>query len=106
MLRMSLQENADTTVIKLEGRFALPYVSELSSAWLEDAPLRASKKLSVDLTNLTYVDAAGSQALRGVYSQTHAEFLTDSPWSQSLARQITHTGAFPMEQELWYTDNP
>ena len=106
MLRMSLQENADATVIKLEGRFALPYVSELSSAWLENAPLRSSKKLSLDLTNLTYVDAVGSQALRGIYSQTHAEFLTESAWSQSLAQRITHTGPSQIEQELWHTDNP
>jgi len=88
MLRISLQESANEMVIKLEGCFALPYVGELSSAWLETAPLVASKKLSLDLTNLTYVDAVGSQALRGIYSQTRAELLARTPWSQSLAEQI------------------
>jgi hypothetical protein len=106
MLRISLQESADAMVIKLEGRFALPYVGELSNAWLETAPLVAKKKLSLDLTNLTHVDAVGSQTLRGIYSQTHAELLTDSPSTQSLAQRITHTGASPLDQELWYTDNP
>jgi hypothetical protein len=67
---------------------------------LETAPLLASKKLSLDLTNLTYVDAVRSQALRSLYSQTRAELPAGNPWSQSLARQIAHTGAYPIEQEL------
>lgn len=99
MLRILLQENAGEMVLKLEGRFALPYVGELSSAWLEAAPLLASKKLSLDLTNLTYVDAVGSQALRGIYSQTHANLLAATPWSQSLARQIARSGTSVLDQE-------
>jgi len=106
MLRISLQESANSMVIKLEGRFALPYVGELNNAWLETAPLLASRKLSLDLTNLTYVDAVGSQALRGIYSQTRAELVAATPWSQSLARSIAHSTGFSNEQALYYTDNP
>lgn len=97
MLRISLQESANEMVLKLEGRFALPYVGELSSAWLETAPLLAAKKLSLDLTNLTYVDAIGSETLRGIYAQTHADLLAATPWSQSLARQIERNDASPLD---------
>lgn len=86
-------------VIKLEGRFAGPYVEELNRVWADTAPLLASKKLSLDLTNVTYADANGTQALRGIYSQTKAELLAGNPWTQSLAQQVARSSANPVAEE-------
>lgn len=100
MLRISIQENESTMIIKLEGRFAGPYVAELSRVWADTAPIATRKKLALDLTNVTYADIDGTEALRGIYSETHAELLTGNPWTQSLAQQISRSSAVAGNEEL------
>jgi hypothetical protein len=100
MLRISIEENPQAAVIKLEGRIAGPWVAELSRAWLETAPKLTHKNLALDLRNVTYADDAGTQVLRGIYSQTGAELVAGTPWTQFLAEQITRSSAQPVEEEL------
>ena len=50
--------------MKLEGRVAGPWAAELGRVWAETAPLLASRKLIIDLHNVTYADASGKQVLR------------------------------------------
>ena len=75
--------------MKLEGRVAGPWAGELNRVWVETAPQLAEKKLIVDLHNVTYADAAGKQALRAIYDQTHADFVAGTPWTQFLAEEVT-----------------
>ncbi len=75
--------------MKLEGRVAGPWASELDRVWVETAPQLASRKLIIDLHNVTYADAAGKQVLRNIYTQTHAEVVATTPWTQFLAEEIT-----------------
>jgi anti-anti-sigma factor len=100
MLRISIEENQQAAVIKLEGRIAGPWVAELSRVWVETAPQLAYKNLSLDLRSVTYADNAGTQVLRGIYAQTRAELVAGTPWTQFLAEQITRTSAQPVEEEL------
>jgi anti-anti-sigma regulatory factor len=79
--------------IKLEGRIAGPWSAELSRVWVETAPRLASRKLLLDLRNVTYADNAGTQALMEIYRQSRAELLASNPWTQSLAEQITRANA-------------
>lgn len=75
--------------MKLEGRVAGPWASELDRVWAETAPRLQSKRLVIDLHNVTYADADGKQVLRGIYSQTHAELVANTPWTQFLAEEVT-----------------
>ena len=100
MLRISIEENPQAAVIKLEGRVAGPWVAELSRVWVETAPQLAYKNLALDLRNVTYADNAGTQVLRGIYAQTGAELVAGTPWTQFLAEQITRLSAQPVEEEL------
>jgi hypothetical protein len=89
MLRITI-ENADAAMrIKLEGRVAGPWAEVLGRAWVENAPLLASRKLVIDLTDVTYADANGRSVLKEIYSQTHASFVATTPWTKELAREIT-----------------
>lgn len=74
--------------MKLEGRVAGPWAAELSLVWAETAPRLASRKLAVDLRNVTYVDNRGKQVLGAIHAETRAELVTDTPWSRFLAEEI------------------
>ena len=70
MLRITVEENSEAVVIKLEGRIAGPWAAELGRLWEEKAPAIAKKKLSLDLRETTFADAGGIRVLRAIYSQT------------------------------------
>ena len=86
--------------IKLEGRMAGPWVDELTRVWQEKAPHLASRKLLLDLRDMTFADTDGTQALRSIYVQTNAELLAGTPWTRFIAEQITRDGAQSGNEEL------
>jgi hypothetical protein len=88
-LRITIQDKAEALEMTLEGRVAGPWANELDRVWLEAAPRLQSKKLVIDLHNVTYADANGKQVLRGIYAQTHAELVATTPWTQFLAEEVT-----------------
>jgi anti-anti-sigma regulatory factor len=88
VLRISFEENSNSIVIKLEGRVAGPWAAELGRLWEEKAPAVAQKKLSLDLRETTFADAAGIRVLRAIYSQTGAAILTGTPWTEYLAEEV------------------
>jgi anti-anti-sigma regulatory factor len=98
MLRITTHEDEQIMAIKLEGRVAGPWVAELIRAWTETAPKLIARKLSLDLRNITYVDAQGMRALREIYGQTGANLVTSTPWTQYLAEEVTRTSANPLQE--------
>ena len=93
MLRITLDEKNDAVVLKLEGRLAGPWAAELDRLWEQKAPEIGEKKLSIDLRETTFADAGGIRILRAIYTQTSAEILTGTPWTQYLAEEITGSNA-------------
>jgi hypothetical protein len=49
---------------------------------------------------MTYADADGTQALRNIYVQTHAELLAGTPWTRFIAEQITREDAQNISEEV------
>ena len=98
MLRITFQDTDEAVEMRLEGRVAGPWASELDRVWVETAPRLAAKKLIIDLHNVTYADAAGKQVLRTIYAQTHAELVTNTPWTQFLAEEVTADKAENIEE--------
>jgi len=88
MLRITLEENSNAAVLKLEGRLAGPEAAELGRLWQEKAAAVAKKKLSLDLRETTFADAGGIRLLQDIYSQTGAAILTCTPWTQYLAQEV------------------
>ncbi|MGA8670550.1 MAG: hypothetical protein WB679_11775, partial [Terracidiphilus sp.] len=72
----------------LEGRIAGPWVQELERVWVEMAPRLGSKKLSIDLRNVTYADAGGKRVLRSIFSQSGAKLVANSLGIQDLAGEV------------------
>jgi hypothetical protein len=84
--------------MRLEGRVAGPWASELDRVWVETAPRLQSKKLVIDLHDVTYADAKGKQVLRDIYAQTHAELAASTPWTQFLAEEVTANKVVAVEE--------
>jgi anti-anti-sigma regulatory factor len=93
MLKITTSETPEEVVITLEGRIAGPWVAELIRIWVETAPRIASRKLSLDLRNVTYADVSGKQALIDIYGQTGAELVASTSWTQYLVEAIKNSSA-------------
>ncbi len=92
-LRITVKENTEAMVLKLEGRVVGPWAAELGRLWEQTSPTLASRRLSLDLRETTYADASGIRILRGIFLQTGAVILTDTPWTQYLAEEVRREDA-------------
>ena len=61
MLRITVDDRADQISLRLEGDLSGPWVSELEDSWR--TARAAGRRLSVDLTEVHYVDTAGRYLL-------------------------------------------
>jgi anti-anti-sigma regulatory factor len=98
-LRITVHNNPDSTVIKLEGRIAGPWADELGATWCELAIPLNEKLAAVDLRDVTYVDANGMQILRQIYREKKPAFLTGSPLTESFAEQASRNTANDREND-------
>ncbi len=99
MLRITVDENPETVVIKLEGRVAGPWAAELGRLWGEKAPAVAKKKLALDLRETTFADAEGMRVLKTIYSESGAAILAGTPWTQYLAEEVARKNEQQTELE-------
>jgi len=99
MLRITVEENSQAVVIKLEGRIAGPWAAELGRLWEETAPAVRQRKLSLDLRETTFVDARGLRILKNIHSETGAEILAGTPWTRYLAEEVASRNDNAMETE-------
>jgi anti-anti-sigma regulatory factor len=88
-LRITIDQNATSIAIILEGRIIGPWAAELDRTWSELAPSLGTRKAAIDLRNATYADESGIRVLHKIYSQTAAELITSTPWTQYLAEEVT-----------------
>jgi anti-anti-sigma regulatory factor len=76
--------------MSLEGRMAGPWVNECKRTWESLVPSLGSKKLRIDLRDVTYVSAEGKKLLAEMHKSTGADFLTGTPMSEYFAQQATN----------------
>jgi len=98
-LRITIHETDDSMVIQFEGRIAGPWVAELGQAWAEAAPRLKSRKLSLNLCDVTHVDSGGKQVLKRIYAETGATLIASNPWTQFLASEIAGDNEDEIERE-------
>lgn len=88
VLKITILETESAMKLKLEGRITGPWAEELERAWVEASQKLGAKKLTIDLRDVTYADARGKGILRNIVSQTNAELVTGTLWTQYLADEI------------------
>jgi len=63
MLKITLENGLQPATIKLEGKLSGPWVDELARAWDKFAVEKPGTTLTVDLSGVTFIDAAGRKLL-------------------------------------------
>ena len=86
-MRISMNDEADLATLKVEGRVAGPWATELGRTWPDLCAPARQKRLRLDICGLTFADQQGSQILREIVRTTGAEVVADSPLSLYVANQ-------------------
>ena len=87
MLKITLCRDPSATTFRLEGRLAGPWVRELEDSWQAESP-GANPTLRVDLTGVTFIDAAGRALLARMYRHG-AEFVAVECMTRAVIDDIT-----------------
>lgn len=87
MLKISIQDDANTTGLKLEGKLIGPWVEELNRVWLAFQPSIGAKTLSLDLRGMTFADENGIRTLRKIVGRTDVRILADTPLTRHFAAE-------------------
>ena len=69
MLKITTLVKAKSTVLRLEGRLAGPWVQELELCWDSTVGMTTNHPLSLDLSAVTYVDSEGKDLLKKIHKQ-------------------------------------
>ncbi|MGC9949008.1 MAG: TolC family protein [Bryobacteraceae bacterium] len=88
MLRITIQESAQASTFKLEGKLTGPWVRELEQAWTSATP---GHLLTVDLADVTFIDCAGKDLLARMH-EGGATLIAHSPMNRSIVDEIARVG--------------
>jgi anti-anti-sigma regulatory factor len=67
MLKITTHKDTYSTTFQLEGRLAGPWVGELKRCWTSAANKPENHSVFLDLSGVTYVDAAGKDLLKTLH---------------------------------------
>jgi anti-anti-sigma regulatory factor len=87
MLRITADDRARVLTFRLEGRLEGPWVRELEQCWRGMCDAVSKPTITVDLTGVTYVDAAGKAQLADMHEQG-AAFVTDDCMTKAVVDEI------------------
>ena len=69
MLRITTTDTDEKVTLKLEGKLSGPWVEELARCWRMSSDIYNKRGLVVDLSGVTFVDAAGKKLLCAISSE-------------------------------------
>jgi ABC-type transporter Mla MlaB component len=88
MLRITVHDNPRALTFQVEGRLAGPGLREVEECWQDALARRHQPTLRVDLTGVTFIDAAGQACLAALHRQG-AEFLAADCLTKAVVDEIT-----------------
>jgi hypothetical protein len=84
MLRVEMHDGDGTLIIRLYGRLSGEYADAIRNLLTRCNP---EMRLVVDLTEVTFVDAAGEEVL-SLFGQQSGEFMADNVYAKSLCERL------------------
>jgi anti-anti-sigma regulatory factor len=93
MLRITVHDNPRDLTFRLEGTLAGAWVRVLEECWQGTLARRRQPDLRVDLTGVTFIDAAGRACLAAMHQQG-AEFVAADCLTKGIVAEITQ-GCLP-----------
>jgi hypothetical protein len=89
MLRITIHEGPRTLTFQLEGRLAGPWLREVERCWERALASLPRPIMRVDLTGVTFIDAAGKACLAAMH-QKGAEFVAADCLTKAVVAEIAH----------------
>jgi anti-anti-sigma regulatory factor len=90
MLRITVHENPRILTFQLEGRLVGPWLRELEECWQSALASQPKPVLRVDLSGLTFINAAGQACLTAMHRQG-AAFVAADCLTKGIVDEITQT---------------
>ncbi|MGH7788784.1 MAG: STAS domain-containing protein [Candidatus Binatia bacterium] len=87
MLRITADDHARILTFRLEGRLEGPWVRELERCWRSLLDTAQRPTISVDLTDVTHIDAAGKAQLADMHEHG-AHFIADDCMTKAVVEEI------------------
>ncbi len=91
MLRITANDEPRVLSFRLEGRLEGAWVDELETCWRGMVARAGTPALRVDLTGVTFVDAAGKAQLTAMHGEG-AEFVADDCLTRAIVSEIIGHG--------------
>ena len=88
MLRITVHDNPRSLTFQLEGSLAGPGLRELEECWQSALARQGKAVLCVDLTGVTFIDAAGKACLAALHRQ-RAQFIAADCLTKAVVAEIT-----------------
>jgi len=88
MLRITVHDNTRALTFQLEGRLAGPWLRVLEECWRGALARQRKPVLRVDLTGVTFIDAAGKACLATMHRQG-AEFIAADVLTKGVVAEIS-----------------
>ncbi len=92
MLRITANDSPRVLTFRLEGRLEGPWVRELEQCWRSTLDGANRPTVCVDLTGVTYIDAAGKARLAAMHEQG-AEFIAGDCVTKAVVAEIVEESA-------------
>ncbi|SRR5208337_695500 len=92
MLRITVEEKADFTSFRLEGKLTADWVKELERCWICAKHIAPETRFKIDLSGVSFVDEKGKALLESMVSEG-AELLADDPMMTLLANSIVENAS-------------
>ena len=86
-MRITAKDNPRVLTFRLEGRLEGPWVRELEQCWRSMLDGESRPTIRVDLTDVTYIDAAGKARLAEMREQG-AQFIAGDCETKALVAEI------------------
>jgi ABC-type transporter Mla MlaB component len=103
MLRITVHDKPGSLTFQLEGSLEGPWVWELEACWQSTLARQRQPILRVDLTGVTFIDAAGQACLAALHRQgakfVAADCLTKAVVAEITNAHIPHSGRPKREGE-------
>jgi anti-anti-sigma regulatory factor len=87
MLRITVHDEPRALTFQLEGRLTGPWLRELEECWQSTLAGQRQPTLRIDLTGVTFIDAAGKACLAALHRRG-AEFIAADCLTKAVVAEI------------------
>jgi hypothetical protein len=100
MMRITTNENLRALTLRLEGRLEGPWATLLEKCWRKAAAPRRRKAFRVDMSGVSFIDAAGRRVIAAMHKHG-VEFTADDALTKAMIDEITAAGPDSRRAARW-----